>query len=104
MLGEQEAVADVLVAINESGKYKKPSSTSTKTLTWSGVLSTQKWTTFYMKVLTRVASLVSIQIRVEFSVPVDSADSQHITDEIRSGLREVALQDDVQLRDAGDGA
>jgi hypothetical protein len=104
--GEQEAVAEVSVAINESGKDKPtptPTAPATKTLSWSGVLTTQKWTTFYMKVLTRIATLPGIQIRVEFRVPAEAANSQHLSDEIRSGLREVGLTDDVQLRDA-DGA
>lgn len=99
--GEQMAVGEVTVAINESEKLKntKHSRASTKTLTWNGMLSTQKWTSFYMKVLTRIATLPGIQIRVEFSVPAETGKSEHLSDELRSGLRDVGLNDDVELRD-----
>ena len=101
--GGQEAVAEVSVAVNESGKHKGPTpqtASSSKVLSWSGALTTQKWTTFYMKILTRIATLPGIQIRVEFRVPVEEANSQHLSDEIRNGLREVGLTEDMQLHDA----
>lgn len=101
--GEHEATANVSVAINESGKHKGgslPLASSSKVLSWTGALTTQKWTTFYMKVLSKIATHPGIRIRVQFSVSVDESDSRHLTDEMRSGLRDVGLVDDVQLRDA----
>lgn len=101
--GDQEATAEVSILINESGRHKggtTPSPTpSAKVLLWSGALTPQKWTTFYMKVLTKIATLPGIQIRVEFRVPVEEVNSHYLIDEIRTGLRDVGLQEEVTAID-----
>ncbi len=102
-VGEHEATAEVSITVNESWKYKpsvSPTTPSGMTLSWSGTLTTQKWTTFYMKVLTRIATLPGIEIRVEFKVPVEDENGQHLSDEIRNGLREVGVTEDVRLLDS----
>jgi hypothetical protein len=105
--GGHEAIADVSISINESWKHKPTTATTPpqgKTLSWSGTLTTQKWTTFYMKVLTRIATLPGIRIRVEFTVPMSGDNGEHLSDELRSGLREVGLADDVQVNESEETA
>lgn len=102
-VGEHLASAEVSVAINESWKHRpqaEPPTPSVRTLSWSGALTPQKWMTFYTRVLSRVAALPSIRIRVEFSVPVQPENGQHLSDELRNGLREVGLLDEVHVVDS----
>jgi hypothetical protein len=101
-LAELEAIADVLIAINESGKHRGPSKAeapAAKVVSWGGALTPQKWTSFYMKVLTKIATLPGIQIRVEFRVPLQSDGGQHLPEELRHGLRDVGLDDNVSVQD-----
>ena len=63
-------------------------------------MTTQKWTTFYMKVLTRIATLPGIEIRVEFKSEVEDEMVIFFFDEIRNGLREVGVTEDVRLLDS----
>lgn len=95
--GDITAQADVSVAVNESPNVKRQNELQLagRTLSWSGQLPIQKWTTFYMKVLTRIAAKPGLTVRVEFSMPINTPTEQHTADELRSGLRDVGLSDDV---------
>jgi hypothetical protein len=68
-----------------------------RTLRWQGVVPPQKWTTFYMKVLTRFASSPDLKLEVSFEVPIDSDQAQAKVDETRFGLKELGLDDTVSI-------
>jgi hypothetical protein len=97
--GDVSAQSDISVGVNESLtlKQREQQSPNAQTLSWSGQLPIQKWTTFYMKVLTRIASKPGLSVRVEFRLPIELASDQHTADELRSGLRDVGLSDDVSI-------
>ena len=95
--GDITGQTEVSVVVNDSETVRRQSELQAggRTLSWSGHLPIQKWTTFYMKVLTRIASKPGLTVRVDFSVPLDATADQHTADELRSGLRDVGLSDDV---------
>ena len=62
-----------------------------------GTIPAQKWTNFYMKVLTRFASSPDLKIEVSFEVPVEADQGQTKADETRTGLKELGLDDDLSL-------
>ncbi|MHB1035146.1 MAG: hypothetical protein ACYC35_25405 [Pirellulales bacterium] len=64
---------------------------------WRGMIPAQKWTNFYMKVITRFASSPDLKLEVSFEVPVEGDQGQTKADETRSGLKELGLGDDVSL-------
>jgi hypothetical protein len=64
-------------------------------LRWEGEVPSQKWTNFYMKVLTGFATEKSLKIRLEISVkPEDGVTLQKI-DDIKMALRDLGLSDEV---------
>lgn len=98
-VGELEALAELTIAKVDLTKLKEGATPpkSATIISWRGAITPQKWTTFYMKVLTKVAAIPGIRIRVEFEVPTEPHSAQHLSDEIRNGLRDVGLEDDVAL-------
>jgi len=64
---------------------------------WEGSVPPQKWMNFYTKVLSRFASNPGLKLRVTFDVPAEGEQGQAKADEARSGLKELGLDDDVQL-------
>ena len=57
----------------------------------------QKWMNFYTKVLSRFAANPGLKLRVTFDVPAEGEQGQAKADEARSGLKELGLDDNVQL-------
>src|SRR5262249_48795885 len=76
------------VIINKPGK---------RTIRWRGTIPYQKWTNFYMKVLSRFASSSDLKLEVIFEVAVDEKQAQSKVDETRSGLKELGLDDQTSL-------
>lgn len=64
---------------------------SKQRLSWEGDLPPQKWTNFYMKVLTRFATDPSLRLRVQFEVSPDIQVSQAHLNEIEIALKELGL-------------
>jgi hypothetical protein len=60
---------------------------------WRGTVPPQKWMNFYTKVLTRFVSSQDLRLEVSFEVPVERDQAQSRTDETRSGLKELGLDD-----------
>ena len=70
-----------------------------KTIRWIGAIPPQKWTTFYMKVVSPFASAAGLNLRVEVQVPADENDQQAKaqTEKIRNALKDLGLDDSVDL-------
>jgi hypothetical protein len=68
-------------------------------LTWSGSVPPQKWTNFYMKVLTKFASTqeINMDLTVTFTIVAtgDGQLSEQKIEETKIALRELGLDDDV---------
>jgi len=68
-----------------------PSTTSKRHLSWEGELPPQKWTNFYMKILTRFATDPSLRLRITFEVTPEAGITQTQLEEIRATLVELGL-------------
>jgi hypothetical protein len=75
-------------------KPSPPPHPSAQRLSWEGELPHQKWTNFYMKVVTQFATDPSLRIRVRLEVsPSSGGISSSRINEIRSALQEMGLDD-----------
>jgi len=68
-----------------------PSVSPRRRLSWEGELPPQKWTNFYMKVLTRFATDPSLRLRVYFEVTPEMGITPNQIEEIEAALRELGL-------------
>ena len=70
-----------------------------KVIRWNGAIPPQKWTTFYMKVVSPFAAVPGLSLRVAVEVPADQNDQQakSQTERIRNALRDLNLDDSVDL-------
>jgi len=68
-----------------------PSVSPRRRLSWEGELPPQKWTNFYMKVLTRFATDPSLRLRVYFEVTPEMGIAPNQIEEIEAALRELGL-------------
>ncbi len=56
----------------------------------------QKWNTFYMKVLSKIALVKGLKIRVMFEAPNSDAQTRAKLDEARAALKELGLDDRIR--------
>jgi hypothetical protein len=68
-----------------------------KSVAWSGVVPLQKWMTFYSKVLSRFALDNGLKLTVHMEVSPDSGVSRQKIDETRVALRELGLDDEIDM-------
>jgi hypothetical protein len=77
-----------------------PSSTASK-LTWAGLIPAQKWTNFYMKILTKFASSQELRMTLKVEVTVETTGggklSEQKIEETKIALRELGLDDKVEM-------
>ncbi|WP_156896746.1 hypothetical protein [Desulfovirgula thermocuniculi] len=64
---------------------------SMRRLSWEGELPSQKWTNFYMKVLSRFATDPSLRLRVRFEVAPEAGITRTQLEEIEAALQELGL-------------
>jgi hypothetical protein len=68
-----------------------------KKLTWDGEVPAQKWSNFYMKVLTKLVSGGDLSLRVRLeATPKDGVTSQQV-DDTKAALRGLGLDDGVKV-------
>lgn len=70
-------------------------------LRWEGEIPPQKWTNFYVRVLTRFATDPSLRIRIQFDVAPFGGITQQRLEETRIALRELGLNDSVKSSEPG---
>ncbi len=63
-------------------------------LTWQGAIPPLQWTNFYLKVMTKLAH-ATVRLRVTLEVTDPAGLSPQKVEEVRAGLRELGLPDDV---------
>ena len=74
-----------------------PASSTASGLTWTGEIPPQKWMNFYTKVLSKFASAHGLKLTVKVEVSPEGGVSKQKLDETKSALRELGLNDDVNL-------
>jgi Rv0078B-related antitoxin len=92
--------AEVLVRMDEDDTGDDADDPGTmqpgkRTIRWRGTVPPQKWMNFYTKLLARFASSPDLKLEVSFEVVVDSEQAKSKTDDTRSGLNELGLDDGV---------
>ena len=97
-----EAIAEVRIFIpqkSNGGDSERDvdSEPNKKAIRWEGTVPPQKWMNFYTKVLSHFASSEGLKLKVSFEVPAEGEQGQAKADEARSGLKELGLDDDVNL-------
>jgi hypothetical protein len=66
-------------------------------LSWSGELPAQKWMNFYTKVLSKFTTGKGLKLRVSIEVRPDEGLSSHKIEDTKLALRELGLQDDIEV-------
>jgi hypothetical protein len=102
---EIEAQAQIRVQALDSGKRPDGSDRKgseldeAKVIHWSGTIPPQKWTTFYMKVVSPFASVPGLSLRVEVELPADKDGQQAKAqlEKIRSALRDLNLDEGIEI-------
>lgn len=71
-----------------------------RVIRWTGTLPPQKWTTFYMKVVSPFAAAPGLKLRVEVEIAADKDQHQAKAqlEKIRSALRDLSLGEDADFR------
>ena len=72
-------------------------------LSWEGALPPQKWTQFYMRVLTHFATDPSLRLHVRFEVEPETGVSQSRLEDIKMALQELGLDPTAIRTDRGEG-
>jgi hypothetical protein len=92
---EVEEIVGSVGVIIKKGKIPVPSPDKKNRLTWSGEISHQKWTNFYMKVLTELVTAGSLKLNVSLdAAPKEGVTNQQV-DEVKAALRGLGLNDNV---------
>jgi hypothetical protein len=66
-------------------------------LGWSGEVPPQKWMNFYTKVLAKYASTKGLKVKISVEVGPDEGVSKTKAEETRAALRELGLNDELNL-------
>lgn len=94
-VGTVRGMADV--AIGRKGKVEPPGGSPARAgkLTWSGEVPPQKWMNFYTRVVSKFAAEKGLKLRVTVEVSPEAGVSPQKTEETRTALRELGLNDDL---------
>jgi hypothetical protein len=97
--GECEAQAQIRVSATKPVKKKDGDGHEQKCIRWSGTIPPQKWTTFYMKVVSPFASTAGLKLTVEIEVLADLGEDQAKAqiEKIRTAIRDLGLDHDPEL-------
>lgn len=91
----EERNGTIEISIVKEGKKPIVKEETQKKLSWTGEVAPQKWTNFYMKVLTKLVSIGELKLSVSIeATPKEGATKQQV-EETRAALRGLGLNDDV---------
>lgn len=77
-----------------------PEPANAPSLAWSGEIPAQKWMNFYTKVLSRFSALRGLNLSVRFEIKPDGGVSKQRIEETKTALRELGLNDNVEISDS----
>jgi hypothetical protein len=75
-----------------------PSGDRVTQLMWTGEVPAQKWMNFYTKVLSKFAAGKGLKIKIEVEVLQADSISEQKVEETKVALRELGLEDDVEVQ------
>ena len=79
-----------------AAETQRPKSQAKK-LIWDGEVPAQKWSNFYMKVLTKLVSVGDLSLRVRLeATPKDGVAPQQV-DDAKAALRGLGLDDNLKV-------
>jgi hypothetical protein len=92
--------AQASLRVMKRGPIVPPPDDGEKVVRWAGEIPPQKWTTFYMKVVSPFASVPGLSLRVEVELPAEKDEQQANAqlEKIRGALRELGLDQDPEMR------
>ena len=73
-------------------------SVAATSLNWEGKITPHKWMTFYSKVLAKLVSNGNLDITVKLSADNSEGISEHTLEEVKNGLRDLDLMDDLNTK------
>lgn len=97
MLGAIEAVTSVVVQKDVPTPDPVPPLPGKRTVRWSDRVPPQKWMNFYSKILSKMASNPDLILKISFELPTDRDQADQVSDDAKTGLMELGLDDDVQI-------
>jgi hypothetical protein len=84
-------------AVSVGADETRAAPSQSKRLTWDGEVPAQKWSNFYMKVLTKLVSGGDLSLRVRLEAkPKDGVTPQQV-DDAKAALRGLGLDDNVKV-------
>jgi hypothetical protein len=66
-------------------------------MTWTGTIPAQKWSSFYMKILTQLVANTNLQLSVTVTATAPEGLATQTVDQIQGALRELGLPDHVDV-------
>jgi len=85
------------VTITKAPPPPPPPPSKAKTMHWTGDVPAQKWMNFYTKVLVKFATTSGLKLTVTFEITPESGLLPHQVEETKAALRELGLDDSVQV-------
>ncbi len=96
-IGSCETLAEVRITAEHETPPPVHMPPPERFIRWHGTVPSQKWMNFYTKVLSKFASTPGLKIEVRFEVKLDHEHADSKTAETRSGLKELGLDDRVDV-------
>lgn len=87
--------------VGQSNRSNTKADIDASTLNCTGDVPSQKWMNFYTKVLTRFASVRGLRLTVKIEVSPEGGLTQQKVEETKASLRELGLNDQVEVRKTG---
>ncbi len=96
-IGACDALAEVRITAEHETPPPVHATPGERIIRWRGAVPSQKWMNFYTKVLSKFANAQGLKIEVNFEVKVDQEHADAKAGETRSGLKELGLDDRVDV-------
>ncbi|MEK6260887.1 MAG: DUF499 domain-containing protein [Planctomycetota bacterium] len=96
-IGSCETLAEVRITAEHETPPPVPATPGGRIIRWRGAVPSQKWMNFYTKILSKFANAQGLKIEVNFEVKVDQEHADAKAAETRSGLKELGLDDRVDV-------
>ena len=94
-IGDLKAEAPVHAFVAEEKDNGGKKDRAEGKIKWSGEIPPRKWTTFYTKVIAKLASAPGLSVRVTFEAPAGDQAASKIN-ELKSSLRDLGLDENVE--------
>ncbi|MEA2084250.1 MAG: AAA family ATPase, partial [Thermodesulfobacteriota bacterium] len=99
-IGKISGAVDVRISKEPEPLLSEPQKAPGKPqrLIWSGEVTPQKWMNFYTKVLTKFVKAGSLKLNISIEATPKDGVADHQVKETKIALRELGLEEDVQVK------